>query len=103
MSDCTAIPAAQQSRGFEPALVLSWASVADSGPELHKQWINVSCLLGVLTGYISVLHIIGCEDIKTVAQLIETEDDLVTVDHLPDSKSSHSEASGVANLAGKMP
>ena len=28
-----------------------------------------------------------CEDIKTVAQLIEPKDDLVTVDHLPGSKS----------------
>ena len=37
--------------------------------------------------YICVLHITGCEDIKTVAQLIEPEDDLVTVDHLPGSKS----------------
>ena len=36
---------------------------------------------------ICVLHITGCEDIKTVAQLIESIDDLVTVDHLPGSKS----------------
>ena len=34
-----------------------------------------------------VLHIAGCEDIKTVAQLIEPKDDLATVDHLPGSKS----------------
>ena len=33
MSACTAIPAAQQTRGFEPVLVLCWASVADGGPE----------------------------------------------------------------------
>ena len=32
------------------------------------------------------LHITGCEDIKTVAQLIEPKDDLVTVDHLLGSK-----------------
>ena len=32
-----------------------------------------------------VLHIAGCEDIKTVAQLIEPKDDLVTVDHLFDT------------------
>ena len=44
---------------------------------------------------------IGCEDIKNVAQLIEPKDDLVTVYHLPGSKSCHSEASGVANLAGE--
>ena len=28
-----------------------------------------------------------CEDIKTVAQLIEPKDDLVTLEHLPGSKS----------------
>ena len=33
------------------------------------------------------LHIAGCEDIKTVAPLIWPKDDLVTVDHLPGSKS----------------
>ena len=37
----------------------------------------------------------------SVAQLIEPKDDLVTVDHLPGSKSGHSEVSGVANLAGE--
>ena len=68
-------------------LVLCWASVADGGPELDQHWINVSCLLGVLTGHICVLHITRCEDIKTVAPLIEPEDDLVTVDHLLCSKS----------------
>ena len=68
-------------------LVLCWASVADVGPELVQHWVNVLCLLGVLTGHICVLHIIGCEDIKTVAQLIEPKDDLVTVDHLPGSQS----------------
>ena len=40
-----------------------------------------------------------CEDITTVAPLIESKDDLVSVDHLPGSKSWHNEASGVANLA----
>ena len=68
-------------------LVLCWASVADGGPELDQHWVNVLCLLGVLTGHICVLHINGCEDITTVAQLIEPKDDLVTVDHLPGSKS----------------
>ena len=101
MSACTAWPAAQQTLGFEPVLFLCWASVADLGPELDQHLFNVSCLLGVLTGHICVLHITGCEDIKTVAQLIEPKDDLVTVDHLPGSKSWHSEASGVANLAGE--
>ena len=101
MSACTAWPAAQQTRGVEPVLVLCWASVADSGPELDQHWVNVSCLLRVLRGHICVLHITGCEDIKTVAQLIEPKDDLVTVDHLPGSKSWHSEVSGVVNLAGE--
>ena len=64
-------------------------------------WVNVSCLLGVLTGHICVLHITRCEDIKTVAQLIESKDDLVTVDHLTGRKSWHSEVSEVANLAGE--
>ena len=68
-------------------LVLGWTSVADGGPELDQHWFNVSCLLGVLTGHICVLHITGCEDIKTDAKLIEPKDDLVTVDHLPGSKS----------------
>ena len=48
-----------------------------------------------------VLNITRCEDIKTVAQLIEPKDDLVTLDHIPGSKSSHSEVSKVANLAGE--
>ena len=69
-------------------LVLCWEdSIADGGPELDQHWVNVSSLLGLLTGHICVLHITGCEDIKTVAQLIEPKDDLVTVDHLPGSKS----------------
>ena len=34
---------------------------------------------------------------KTVAQLIESKDDLVTVDHLPGSKSCHSVVSGVTS------
>ena len=66
-------------------LFLCWASIADGGPVLDQPRVNVSCLLEVLTGHICVLHITGCEDIKTVAQLIEPEDDLVTVDHLPGS------------------
>ena len=69
VSACTARPAAQQTRSVEPVLVLCWTSVADSGPELDQHWVNVSCLLGVLTGNIYVLHITRCEDIKTVAQL----------------------------------
>ena len=66
-------------------LVLCWGSVTDDGPELNQHWVNVSCLLGVSTHY--VLHISGCENIKTVAQLIEPKDDLVTVDNLLCSKS----------------
>ena len=34
-----------------------------------------------------VLNIAGCKDIKTVAPLLESKDDLVNVDHLPGSKS----------------
>ena len=64
-------------------LVLCWASVTDGGPDMDQHWINVLCLLGVLTVHICVLHITGCEDIKNVAQLIEPTDHLVTVDHLP--------------------
>ena len=101
MSACTAWPAAEQTGGVEPGLVLCWASVADGGLEWDQHWVNVSCLLGVLTGHICVLHITGCEDIKTAAQLIEPKSDLVTVDHLSGSKSWHSEVSGVANLAGE--
>ena len=71
----------------------------DIVPELDQHRVNVSCLLGVLTGHICVLHITRCEDIKTVAQLIKPKDDLVTVDHLPGSKSWHSEVSWVANFA----
>ena len=68
-------------------LVLCWASGADGRPELDQHRVNVSCLLEVLTGHICVFHITGIEDIKTVAQLIEPKDDLVTVDHLLGSKS----------------
>ena len=55
----------------------------------RRRWARIGTVLGqrVLTGHICVLHIIGCEDIKTVAQLLEPKDDLVTVDHLPGSKS----------------
>ena len=68
-------------------LLLCWASVTDGGPELDQHWVKVLCLLGVLTDHVCVLHITWCADIKTVAQLIEPKDDLVTVDHLPGSKS----------------
>ena len=68
-------------------LVLCWASDADGGPELDQHWVNVLCLLGVLTSHICVLHITWCEDIETLAQLIQPKDDLVTVDHLLGSKS----------------
>ena len=68
-------------------LVLCWAGVADGGQEFDRHWINVSCLLGVLRGHIVLLNIAGCEDIKTVSPLIESKDDLVTVDHPPGSKS----------------
>ena len=50
-----------------------------------RRWTRIGPALG--QRHICVLHITGCEDIKTVAQLIEPKDDLVTVDHLPGSKS----------------
>ena len=94
VSACTAWPAAQQTRGVEPVLVLCWASIADGGPELVQHCVNVSCLLVVLTGHLCVLHITGCEDIKTVAQLIE-----------PNCRSSSQQQiltqRGVANLVGR--
>ena len=43
--------------GVELVLVLCWASVADGGLELDQHWVNISYLLGVLTGHICVLHI----------------------------------------------
>ena len=83
VSACTARPAAQQTRGVEPVLVLCWASVADSGPELNQHLVFAESVDRAHCD----LHITGCEDDKTVAQLIEPKDDLVTVDHLPSSKS----------------
>ena len=82
MSACTARPAAQQTRGVKPVLVLCWASTEDGGPQLDQHWVKVSCLLGVLTGHICVLHITWCEDIETVTQLIEPKDDLDDLIHL---------------------
>ena len=38
--------ASQLARDIEPVLDKCWASVVDSGPELHQHWLNVSCLLG---------------------------------------------------------
>ena len=77
----------------------------------RRRWLDIYQTLGrcrlalpdpqLLTAHICVLHITGCQDIKTASQLIEPKDDLATVDHLPGSKSWHSEVSGVANLAGE--
>ena len=60
----------------------------------HRRWAKIWPALGqrlVFAGSVDkphcVLNIAQCEDIKTVAQLIESKDDLVTVDHLPGSKS----------------
>ena len=55
-------------------LVLCWASIA--GPALGQRLM-----------FAGVLNIARCEDIKTVAPLIESKGDSVTVDHLPGSKS----------------
>ena len=49
---CTARAAAQQTRGIEPVLVWCWASIADGRPASDQNWVNVSCLLGVLTSHI---------------------------------------------------
>ena len=57
-----------------------WASI---GPALGQRLV----FAGNVEGPHCVLNIAGCEHIKTVAQLIECENDLVTVDHLPGSKS----------------
>ena len=57
-----------------------WATI---GPALGQRLVFAESV----ASHICVLHITGCEDIKTVAQLIEPKDDLVTVDHLPGSKS----------------
>ena len=74
-----------------------------------RRWARIGTALGqrlVFAGSVvkshCVLNIAGCEYIKTVAPLIKSKDDshVVTVDHLPGSKSCHSEAPGVANLAG---
>ena len=65
----------------------------------HRQWARIRWArigpaLGqrlVFAGSVErphcVLNIVGCEDIKTVAPPIESKDDLVTVDHIPGSKS----------------
>ena len=53
------------------------------GPALDQRLMFAGCV----ERHICVLPITGCEYIKTVAQLIEPNDDLATVDHLPGSKS----------------
>ena len=56
----------------------------------RRQWARTGPALGqllVFAGSVDrphyVLHNAGCEDSKTVAQLIEPKDDLVTVNHFP--------------------
>ena len=70
---CTARPAAQQTRGVEPVLVRRWARI---GQALGQHLV----FAGSVDRPHCVSHIAGCEDIKTVAQLIEPKDDFVTVD-----------------------
>ena len=60
----------------------------------RRWWARIRPALGqrlVFAGRVErphcVLNIAECEDITTVAPLIESEDDLVTVDYLPGSKS----------------
>ena len=69
------------------ALNQCWIYAGPASQTVGQNWISIGCLLGEMTGHICVLLITGCENIKTVAQLIEPKDDLVTVDHLPGSKS----------------
>ena len=57
-----------------------WARI---GPALDQRLV----FAGSVERPHCVLNIAGCEDIKTVAPLIESKADLVTVDHLPGSKS----------------
>ena len=76
---CTARPAAQQTRGVEPVLVWCWASAADGGPELDQHWSTSRVCWECWQATFCFAHRL-CEDIKTVAQLIEPKDDLVTVD-----------------------
>ena len=60
----------------------------------RRWWTRIGPALGqrlVFAGFVDRphygLHIAWCDDIKTVGPLIEPKDDLVTVDHLPGSKS----------------
>ena len=55
--------------------------------QCRRRWARIRPVLGqrsIIYGSVDrphcVSHIAGCEDIKTVAQLIEPEDDLFTVD-----------------------
>ena len=57
-----------------------WAIIE---PALGQRFVSA----GIVDGPHCVLHIAGWEDIKTVAHQIEPKYDLVTVDHLPGSKS----------------
>ena len=60
-----------------------WPTVYDADPALGKRLV----FAGSVERPHCVLNIAGCEDIKTVSPLIESKDDLVTVYHLPGSKS----------------
>ena len=60
----------------------------------RRRWASIGPALGqrpMFAGSVvrphCVLNIAVCEDIKTVAPLIKSKDDLFTVDHLPSSKS----------------
>ena len=50
-------------------------------------WGQRLVFAGRVVGPHCVFNILGCEDIKTVAPLIKSKDDLVTVDHLLGSNS----------------
>ena len=77
----------------------------------RRRWARIGTALGqrlVFAGSVErphcVSNIAGCEkDIQTVTPLIDSKDDLVTVDHLPTASLDTvlTQASGVANLAGE--
>ena len=70
---------------------LSFVQLASIKPVIlglcHRQWASIGPALAERLRFAGsvdrphcVSHISGCEDIKAVAQLIETKDDSVTVD-----------------------
>ena len=48
--------ATRQKRDIEPLLFQCWVIVTDGGPPLEQQWFNVSCLLGRIWLYSSIIY-----------------------------------------------